>query len=148
MAALDDWYSVSKFLHILGFVAWMAGLFYLPRLFVYHSQAAKGSDLSRTFAVMERRLVRAIMRPAAVVTWLAGIMLLATYGNPWNWPGWLVVKVCLVFGMTAFHGACEHYSSCFANDRRVGSERFFRVFNEVPTLLLIGIVAMVIFRPF
>lgn len=145
---MGDWYVLAKFVHILGFVAWMAGLFYLPRLFVYHCQSAEDSELWRTLAVMEQRLIRVIMRPAGVATWLAGAMLLSYHGTPGQWQGWLVVKLLLVGAMTVFHGVAEHYGSSFARGKRVHSEFYFRVFNEIPTVLLIGIVAMVIFRPF
>jgi len=141
-----DVYLWTKLVHILAVISWMAGLFYLPRLFVYHADQAPGGATSETFKVMERRLLRAIMRPAALVS-------LASGGLLW-WLGgfsvaeiWLVAKLAAVAGMVAFHGLLEYCVGQFARDGRPYSARRFRVLNEVPTVLLIVIVAMVVLKP-
>ena len=135
-----------KALHIIAFAAWMAGLWYLPRLMVYHTGVAVGSDTSELFKVMERRLIKAIMRPAAVVTVAMGIWL-ATVQQQWSDP-WLHVKLLLVVLILACHGILERHVKLFGADERPKPERWYRVFNEVPTLLFIGIVLLVILKPF
>ena len=135
-----------KALHILAFTAWMAGLFYLPRLFVYHSQVAPGTEASDTFKIMERRLLRAITTPAMVATLLFGISL-GIVQSQWS-EGWLHVKLLLVLGLAAVHGMAARYVKAFAADQRPGSESWFRWFNEIPTVLLVGIVLLVVFKPF
>jgi putative membrane protein len=135
-----------KALHIMAFTAWMAGLWYLPRLFVYHSQVAVGSEASEKYKVMERRLLRGITTPAMIATVVFGVALGFLQGQ-WS-AGWLHVKTLLVVGLAAFHGALARTVKAFAADRRPASERFFRAFNEVPTLLFVAIVLVVVFRPF
>jgi putative membrane protein len=135
-----------KALHIMAFAAWMAGLWYLPRLFVYHSQVAPGSEASAKYQVMERRLLRGIATPAMVATLLFGIALGVVQGQ-WG-EGWLHAKTALVVLLAASHGAMVRYVNAFAADRRPGSERMFRWFNELPTVLFIGIVILVVFQPF
>lgn len=141
-------YPWIKVLHILAATAWMAGLFYLPRLYVYHSGVEIGSEASELFKIMERRLVKAIMRPAAVVSVVAGFWV----GMAGGWFGggdwWLWVKAGLVVLMAGFHGLLEWHASVFRADVRRWSERYFRVINEVPTLLLVGIVILVVVKPF
>ena len=136
-----------KALHIIAVIAWMAGLFYLPRLYVYHSTQALGSQTDELFKIMERRLLKAIMRPALVVALLAGGYLVTASGFSWS-DGWLVVKLIAVLGMVVFHGMLESYCVKFASGWRGRSERYFRILNEVPTLLLIVIVIMVVVKPF
>lgn len=135
-----------KALHIIAVIAWMAGLLYLPRLFVYHAAAKPGSEQSETFKVMERRLLRAIMNPAMTVVWLTGPYL------AWAWrmylDGWFMAKVALVFVLTWMHHAYAKWRKDFANDRNLHDQRFYRYMNEVPTLLLIGIVILVVVKPF
>ena len=126
----------------------MAGLLYLPRLYVYHSTAPVGSDPSETFKVMERRLLRGIMNPAMVATWFFGLVLAATPGVvDWR-AGWLWAKLALVAGLTLFHGLLARWQTAFAADHNTHSTRFFRAVNELPTLALIAIVLLVVVKPF
>jgi len=135
-----------KSLHVIAVIAWFAGLFYLPRLFVYHAGAAPGSELSETLKVMERRLLRLIMNPAMIVVWVTGPWLAWWQGVYTD--GWFLAKFTLVVLLTGFHHALALWRKAFAQDRNPRSERFYRVANEVPTVLLIGIVILVIVKPF
>jgi putative membrane protein len=135
-----------KALHIMAFTAWMAGLWYLPRLLVYHSQVGAGSEASEKYKVMERRLLRGITTPAMLATILLGIAL-GVVQSQWS-AGWLHVKSVLVLGLAGLHGALARYVRAFAADRRPASERFFRWLNELPTLLFVAIVLVVVFQPF
>ncbi|MFG1412550.1 protoporphyrinogen oxidase HemJ [Xanthobacter sp. VTT E-85241] len=139
-------YLWIKALHVMAVIAWMASLFYLPRLFVYHCDAPKGSVQSETFKVMERRLLKAISNPAMIVTWLAGGFLI--YEGGWISAPWLHAKLVLVLALSAFHGECAKWTRAFAEDRNIRSAKFYRIANEVPTLLMIGIVILVILKPF
>lgn len=139
-------YLYLKAFHLIAVIAWMAGLFYLPRLFVYHTGAKPGSELSETLKLMERRLFRAIMNPAMMAVWLLGLWL-AWDSGAWR-EGWFHVKFVLVVLMSGFHHALGRWRRDFEAGRNARSTRFYRVANEVPTLLLIGIVIMVIVRPF
>jgi len=143
-------YPWTLSLHILAFVAWMAGLFYLPRLYVYHAErAAPGSELSETFKVMEDKLLRLIMRPAMIATWIFGLLLAATPGVAQLGTAlWFPLKLLLVIAMTGFHMWCAAQLRVFAADRNTRPGRHFRLMNEVPTLLLIGIVVLVVVKPF
>jgi len=145
---MNDQYGWLKVLHVLAVISWMAGLFYLPRLFVYHAENAGKSDVTNVFKVMERRLLRAIMRPAAVVVLLSGAGLIHLGGWDQGIPVWLWLKLILVAGMVVFHGMLEMHAARFKDSRERQSGRYFRVINEVPTLLLIGIVILVIVKPF
>ena len=137
----------TKVIHILAVVSWMAGLFYLPRLFVYHADRTVGSESSELFKVMERRLIKAIMRPAALVTLASGPLLWWLYGfSPAEM--WLNVKLLAVLGLMGVHGFLEMCVKRFARDERPYASRTFRIVNEVPTLLLIVIVIMVVVKPF
>ena len=141
-------YPWIKSAHIVSMVAWMAGLFYLPRLFVYHATVPVGSNRSETFKVMERRLLRAIMTPAMIATWVFGLILAATPGIiDWRM-GWMWAKLVLVLALTAFHLALARWRGAFAADRNRHSGRFFRAVNELPTAALIAIVVLVVVRPF
>jgi len=141
-------YPWIKSLHIISMVAWMAGLLYLPRLYVYHAMAPVGSDRSATFKVMEGRLLRAIMNPAMVATWFFGLVLAATPGVvDWRM-GWIWAKLALVAGLTLFHALLTRWQIAFAADHNTHSTRFFRGVNELPTLALIGIVLLVVVKPF
>ena len=133
-------------LHIIAVIAWMAGMLYLPRLYVYHSRANKGSELSETFKVMERRLLRGIINPAMIATWILGL-LLVWQGDHWR-EGWLHAKLALVIGMQLIHAAYSRWRRAFARDENAHSDRFYRVMNEVPTVLLIGIVILAVVKPF
>jgi len=140
---LYDW---LKALHIISIIAWMAGMLYLPRLFVYHAVAEVGSKESETFKVMERRLLKAIINPAMVAAWIFG-GLMVWLGQHWDQP-WFWAKFVLVLGMQAVQGNMVGWQRAFAQDRNTRSQRFFRIVNEVPTLLMIGIVLLVILKPF
>jgi putative membrane protein len=139
-------YLWLKALHIIAIIAWMAGMLYLPRLFVYHCEAAVGSVQSETFKVMERRLLRAIINPAMIASWVLGLWL-AWSGNFLSAP-WLHGKLVLVLAMSAVHGMLARWTKDFGADRNRHSQRFFRIMNEVPTLLMIGIVILVVIKPF
>ena len=146
LVPLYDW---VKALHILSVIAWMAGLLYLPRLFVYHADAAPGSDKAETFKVMERRLLRGIMNPAMIAVFVFGGILLATPGSPVDWSkGWIWVKLSLVAALAVAHHFLALWCKDFAADRNRRPARFYRLVNEVPTLLMIGIVLMVVVKPF
>jgi protoporphyrinogen IX oxidase len=136
-----------KALHIIAVIAWMAGLFYLPRLYVYHTKQIVGSDTDELFKVMERRLLKAIMRPACVVALLAGGYLVSVSGFAWS-DHWLLLKLVGVLALLIYHGMLESYCGKFAGGWRGRTERYFRVLNEVPTVLLIWIVIFVVVKPF
>jgi protoporphyrinogen IX oxidase len=140
---LYDW---LKALHVIAVIAWMAGMLYLPRLFVYHCEAEKGSVQSETFKVMERRLLKAIINPAMAVTWILGLILV--FQGEWWRSGWMHAKFALVLILSAVHGAFGRWVKDFAADRNARPARFYRIWNEVPTLLLIGIVILVVVKPF
>lgn len=145
---LAPWYLWTKAAHLLSVFAWMAGLFYLPRLFVYHSQVAPGGPESERFKTMERLLLRAIMNPAMIAAWALGITLVLTPGVvDWR-AGWWHGKMLGFLGMTVFHHHLGYARKDFLADARRHSERYWRIVNEVPTLLLILIVVMVIVKPF
>jgi putative membrane protein len=143
---MGDAYLWIKALHIVAVIAWMAGLLYLPRLFVYHCSAAPGSDQSETFKIMERRLLRAIMNPAMIVVWISG-PLLVYLGEFWDAP-WFWVKFVFVLVLTVLHHAFGRYRKAFEQDRNMRSEKFFRIANEGPTLAMIAIVVFVVIKPF
>lgn len=148
MSFLDAAYPWIKVLHILSIVAWMAGLFYLPRLFVYHAQARSGSESSETFKVMERRLLRGIMNPAMAASYVSGLLLAVTPGAvDWS-AGWFRTKLAAAVALGVFHFRLALWRRDFAADRDHPSARFFRFINEVPTLLLIAIVILVVAKPF
>jgi putative membrane protein len=134
-------------LHILAVIAWMAGMLYLPRLFVYHAGAAKGSELSETFKVMERRLLRAIINPAMIATFLFGILMIVA--NPALMEnGWMHAKLTLVGLMVVVHVLFSKWRKVFERDENTRPATFYRVWNEIPTLLLIFIVILVVVKPF
>ena len=139
-------YLWIKAFHVIAVIAWMAGMLYLPRLFVYHCDAEKGSVQSETFKVMERRLLKAIINPAMIVAWVLGLYL--AWDGGWFRSGWLHGKLALVLGLSAVHGLYARWVRDFAADRNTRPARFYRVWNEVPTLLLVGIVILVVVKPF
>jgi protoporphyrinogen IX oxidase len=140
-------YEWLKVLHVLAVISWMAGLLYLPRLMVYHTATVVGSEQDLTFMVMEQRLLKAIMRPAAVVALLTGFGLIHVAGYRLT-DIWLAAKLLAVVGMFAAHGILEKHVGAFGRGLRLKSGRYFRVLNEVPTVLMIVIVIMVIVKPF
>ena len=140
-------YVWIKALHVIAVISWMAGMLYLPRLFVYHCEAEVGSKQSETFKVMERRLLKAIINPAMIVTWLAGIYLV--WSGRWLFTSWWIYgKIFLVLVLSGVHGLFVRWVKDFAADRNQRSQKFYRIINEVPTLLMIGIVVLVIVKPF
>jgi putative membrane protein len=147
VAAFAYLYPWTKAFHIIAMVAWMAGMFYLPRLFVYHCDLADGSAESERFKVMEYRLMRQIINPAMIATWVFGIMLALTPGViDWTW-GWWHIKLAAVILMAGLHGMLSKWRRAFLEDRNTRPQRFYRIANEVPTVLLMVIVIMVIVRP-
>lgn len=141
-------YPWIKAFHVISMVAWMAGLFYLPRLYVYHCETTPGSAESERFKVMEQRLLKQITTPAMIATWLFGLTLALTPGViDWS-RGWWHVKLLAVILMTGFHGMLARWRRQFLMDRNTRRARFYRIANEVPTVLLVVIVIMVIVRPF
>ncbi len=135
-----------KVLHVISVIAWMAALLYLPRLLVYHADAAAGSESSEIFKVMERRLLKAIATPAMLATWIFGIWV-ASLQDVWA-EGWLIVKLALVVLLSAFHMALAKWVRLFASDANERPARFFRIANEVPTVIMIAAVILVIIKPF
>jgi len=145
---LSEVYPWIKSFHIISVVAWMAGLLYLPRLYVYHSMAPVESDRSQTFKVMERRLLRGIMTPAMLATWAFGILLTVTPGLvDWRM-SWIWIKLALVVGLTGFHFVLARWCGEFSADQNRHSTPFFRLVNELPTLALMAIVILVVVKPF
>lgn len=145
---LNGYYDWIKAVHIMAVIAWMAGLFYLPRLYVYHAERAEvGSELDQTFQVMEERLLRVIMNPAMIVAWGAGLIMIGLgafdWGSVWAW-----VKLASVVLMTGAHGWMAARRKEFAVGKNTRSGRTYRLFNEVPTLLMFLIVVAVVVRPF
>jgi protoporphyrinogen IX oxidase len=146
-----DLYGWVKAVHIIAVIAWMAGMLYLPRLFVYHCAAEQGSVQSETFKVMERRLLRAIVNPAMIATWVFGLWLAwlgpdSHYG--WFASGWLQAKFALVILLSAVHGLFARWVKAFGADSNRHSQRFYRIINEIPTVLMIAIVILVVLKPF
>ena len=141
-------YEWIKALHVIAVIAWMAGMLYLPRLFVYHCDAEPGSKQSETFKVMERRLLRLITTPAMLVSWAFGLILAFSGVIDWSRDGWFHAKLVLVVLLSAYHGCLAMWTKDFALDRNTRSPRFYRIVNEIPTILMIGIVILVVVRPF
>jgi putative membrane protein len=139
-------YDWVKAFHVIAVISWMAGMLYLPRLFVYHSETPKGSIQSDTFKLMERRLLKAIMTPAMILTWILGLILIWQGG--WITSGWLHAKILLVIALSGLHGFLLKTVREFAADRNVRPAKFYRLINEVPTVLMILIVILVIVKPF
>ena len=132
-----------KVVHIISVITWMAALFYLPRLFVYHSTKEAGSDASETFKTMESKLLSVIANPSLVLVWISGLILFSYKGLEI----WLILKMFFVLGMTLFHFFLRLVQKNFQADKNVKSERFYRIINEVPTVLLVIIVCLVVFQP-
>jgi protoporphyrinogen IX oxidase len=144
-------YDWVKAFHIIAVIAWMAGMLYLPRLFVYHCAAEKGSVQSETFKLMERRLLRGIINPAMIATWLLGLWLAwhgpdSRYG--WFAAPWLQAKFALVLALSAVHGLFARWTKAFGRDENQNSQKFYRTINEVPTIIMIAIVILVVLKPF
>jgi protoporphyrinogen IX oxidase len=148
MVVLIALYPWIKAFHVVAVITWMAGLLYLPRLYVYHCEVKPGTAESERFKVMERRLLRQIMLPAMIAVWSLGLLLAFTPGVlDWH-AGWWHVKLTAVLVMSGFHGALSGWRRAFLEDRNTRSQRFYRIANEVPAVLMVVIVIMVIVRPF
>lgn len=141
-------YEWLRALHIIAVISWMAGMLYLPRLFVYHAESEARSDKSETFKVMERRLLKYIMNPAMGVAWILGLSML--YANPamLEGQGWLHAKLLFVVLMSAVHGVLSGHVRKFSNDENTKSAKYFKILNEIPTVLMIGIVILAVVQPF
>ena len=146
-----EWMTITaypwiKALHVVAVISWMAGMLYLPRLFAYHCEAELGSKQSETFKVMERRLLKAIINPGMAITWLAGLYL--AWSGHWYVSGWFHGKFLLVLILSGVHGFFSRWVKDFAADRNTRSQKFYRIINEVPTVLMILIVILVTVKPF
>ena len=146
-----EWITITaypwiKALHVIAVISWMAGMLYLPRLFVYHCEAEIGSKQSETFKVMEWRLFKAIINPAMIVTWLAGLYL--AWSGHWYTSGWFHGKLTLVLILSGVHGFFSRLVKDFAADRNTRGQKFYRIINEVPTILMVFVVILVIVKPF
>ena len=143
-------YLLFKSIHLIAVISWMAGLLYLPRIFVYHSDACKNKkseDLMETFKVMERRLLVYIMNPAMIVSWIFGVLLIHTIGMDNFGSIWLQLKLVFVIILTVYHFFLFQCLRKFAENSNIYSSKFYRIINEIPTVLLIGIVLVVVFKP-
>ncbi|MBT3535256.1 MAG: protoporphyrinogen oxidase HemJ [Rhodospirillaceae bacterium] len=146
---LSEWYDWIKALHIISVIAWMAGMLYLPRLYVYHAEAEVGSELSETLKIMERRLLRAIINPAMMAAFILGLCMVFTPGVIDFGAYWIWIKLfCAFFGLGGMHSYLSRWRKDFEADRNTRSAGFYRKVNEIPTVLMIIIVIMVIVRPF
>ncbi len=139
-------YEWLKAFHVIAVIAWMAGMLYLPRLFVYHCEADVGSRQSETFKIMERRLLKAIINPAMILTWVLGLWL--AWQGGWFKAPWFHAKFALVFLLSGVHGVLSRHVRDFAADRRRKSQKFYRIVNEIPAVLMVFIVILVIVKPF
>lgn len=135
-------------LHIISVMAWMAGMLYLPRLFVYHADAPKGSEMSETFKIMERRLLKIIINPAMIAAWVFGLLMLYSNWAVYKSEGWMHTKLLLVFLLSGVHGMLAKRVKVFARDENEKSARYFRILNEVPTIMMIIIVILAVVEPF
>lgn len=144
---MADHYLLLKALHLISVIAWMAGMFYLPRLYAYHADAEKGSDKSETFKVMERRLLRIIVNPAMIATLVFGLLMVMV--NPSIMQGgWIHVKLLLVAGMVVCHILFARWRKVFLRDENTRPAKFYKIWNEVPTVLMIAIVILAVVKPF
>ena len=141
-----NWYLLFKSLHLIAVISWMAGLLYLPRIFVYHTEATHDSQKS-IFKIMERKLYNYIMMPAMILSWLFGLLLIHTLGFTIFSEIWMQIKVIAVIIMTYYHFTLGKFLNDFANDNNEKSSKFFRIYNEIPTILLIVVIFVVIFKP-
>ncbi len=140
-------YLTFKALHLIAVISWMAGLLYLPRIFVYHSENSKNEDQNNTFKIMEKRLFFYIMNPAMILSWIFGLLLLHSIGLSTLGEFWLIIKFVLVISLTFYHFYLFSCLRRFNENNNNHSPRFFRIINEVPTVLLIAIIFIVVFKP-
>lgn len=149
---MGDLYEWVKVIHIVAVISWMAGMLYLPRLFVYHSQAEIGSDKSETFKIMERKLLKLIINPAMIVAWICGLAMaywIVMRTESWaDVPIWLYCKLAAVFLLSGIHGNFSKWQREFEADKNTRSEKFYRIVNEIPAVLMVIIVILVIIKPF
>ena len=142
-------YLWIKAIHIIAVISWLAGMLYLPRLYVYHASLAKSSEASELFKTMERRLLRYIINPAMITSWIFGIWLISIIGfENLKHEGWLHAKLSMLIGMQIVHAMLARYRRHFANDQNIHTPKFYRILNEVPTVLMIAIVILVVVKPF
>lgn len=139
-------YLWLKAVHVMAVISWMAGMLYLPRLFIYHCEAAPGSEMSETFKVMEQRLLRIIINPAMIITWVVGLWL--AWQGGYFASGWLHAKLALVLALSGVHGYFSMAARRFSENRNTVEARQWRIWNEVPAVLMVGIVVLVIVKPF
>jgi protoporphyrinogen IX oxidase len=148
LEALNPFYLWIKAFHVIAVIAWMAGMLYLPRLYVYHCQVERGSAESERFKVMERRLLRGIVNPSMIAVWVLGLTLAFTPASGGWGQAWLHAKLLLVLLLSATHGLFSKWRKDFLNDRNTKSETFYRIWNEVPAVLMLFIVILVVVKPF
>lgn len=141
-------YIWIKALHVIAVISWMAGMLYLPRLYVYHAQADAGSELSETLKIMERKLLRIIINPAMIITWILGLAMISANHSLMTSGGWLHAKLACVIGLQIFHAFLSRWRKAFLKDQNKHTPGFFRKVNEIPTVLMIIIVIMVVVKPF
>ena len=144
---MEDYFIWYKTIHVISVISWMVAIFYLPRLFVYHSKVELGSEMDKTFQIMERRLLKIIMTPAMLLTYIFGLLTAYVYGVV-ALGVWFHIKMLAVLGLTIMHGFCAKWVKDFAKGENNHSEKFYRMANEVPTILMILAVTMVIVKPF
>ena len=137
-------YNITKIIHLIAMISWMVGLFYLPRLYVYHCTVKKDSDCDKTFQIMERKLLKIIMNPAMIITFISGLYLISFIG----FAPWLHFKLVFVLFLAAFHGYLSSVRKKFANHSNLKSDKFYRIIIQIPTILLIVIISSVVFKPF
>ena len=137
-------FNIIKTIHIISVISWMAGLLYLPRIFVYHADPSITKDISSTFKIMEKKLFNYIMTPAAMLTWITGISMIYYLGLQ----NWIILKIIFVLVLTVFHLYCGKWLNLFALDKNVNSDKFFRIRNEFPTIIMILVIITVVFKPF
>ncbi len=142
-----NYYLLFKSLHLISIISWMAGLLYLPRLFVYHAETVNNKEKKETFKLMEKRLFLYIMNPAMILSWLFGILLIKSIGPESFGYLWLQLKIIMVLLLTSYHFFLFHCLKMLSNDYSKYSPKFYRIINEVPTILLIGIIFVVVFKP-
>ena len=137
-------FNIIKTIHIISVMSWMAGLLYLPRIFVYHADPLITKETSSTFKIMEKKLFQYIMTPAAILTWVTGISMIYYFG----FHNWMILKIIFVLALTIFHLYCGKWLNLFSLDKNINSDKFFRIRNELPTSIMILIIIIVVFKPF
>ncbi len=145
---MAEYYLLFKALHIISFISWLAGMLYLPRLYVYHTAADSGSEMDKTFQIMERRLLRYIINPAMIATFIFGGILAYISDAFAQGNGWMHIKLVLVLILAGFHGMCARWRKAFIRGENRHSAKFYRIANEVPTLLMVAIVLLAVMKPF